>query len=376
MKRKAIIPLVLGLGIGLLAVKFGIDSIRRAQASNASRQSVTVVRAKQDIAGYEEIQKDMVETVETADSLFAPANERLDKVELAIGRVASKPIAKNTPVLLSMLAPPGTRAGMVGRIPPGFRAVSVKIDEVSGVAYQVQPGDWVDVIVVMDVETGARGKKETIAEVILQHVQVAAIGQGTGPEPEPAKGAQMKPAKSATLLVPEIEVPKLHLAGTRGKITLAMRGEDDKTPTLPARAYESEIMNSTRSAAADKTPPAPTPPPPPVAKRAPAPPEPEPHAVLVFHGSMTNQAKSVERITFENAHSARILEMSQGGPTRASMMMSGAKGRSPAAAPKPTGAAKTPGDQGGSPGTEPGDVDTEDETPGDQGGSPVPDAGE
>jgi pilus assembly protein CpaB len=376
MKRKAIIPLVLGLGIGLLAVKFGIDSIRRAQASNASRQSVTVVRAKQDIAGYEEIQKDMVETVETADSLFAPANERLDKVELAIGRVASKPIAKNTPVLLSMLAPPGTRAGMVGRIPPGFRAVSVKIDEVSGVAYQVQPGDWVDVIVVMDVESGARGKKETIAEVILQHVQVAAIGQGTGSEPEPAKGAQMKPAKSATLLVPEIEVPKLHLAGTRGKITLAMRGEDDKTPTLPARAYESEIMNSTRSAAADKTPPAPTPPPPPVAKRAPAPPEPEPHAVLVFHGSMTNQAKSVERITFENAHSARILEMSQGGPTRASMMMSGAKGRSPAAAPKPTGAAKTPGDQGGSPGTEPGDVDTEDETPGDQGGSPVPDAGE
>jgi pilus assembly protein CpaB len=376
MKRKAIIPLVLGLGIGLLAVKFGVDSIRRAQASNAARQTVTVVRAKQDIAGYEEIQKDMVETVETADSLFAPANERLGKVDLAIGRVASKPIPKNTPVLLSMLAPPGTRAGMVGRIPPGFRAVSVKIDEVSGVAYQVQPGDWVDVIVVMDVETGARGKKETIAEVILQHVQVAAIGQGTGSEPEPAKGAQMKPAKSATLLVPEIEVPKLHLAGTRGKITLAMRGEDDKTPTLPARAYESEIMNSMRSAAADKTPPAPTPPPPPVAKKAPAPPEPEPHAVLVFHGSMTNQAKSVERITFESAHSARILEMSQGGPTRASAMMSGVKGRSPAPAPQPTGAARVPGDQGGSPGTEPGDVDNVDETPGDQGGSPAPGAGE
>ncbi len=367
MKRKAIIPLVLGLGIGLLAVKFGVDSIRRAQASNAARQSVTVVRAKQDIAGYEEIQKDMVETVETADSLFAPANERLDKVDLAIGRVASKPIPKNTPVLLSMLAPPGTRAGMVGRIPPGFRAVSVKIDEVSGVAYQVQPGDWVDVIVVMDVETGARGKKETIAEVILQHVQVAAIGQGTGSEPEPAKGAQMKPAKSATLLVPEIEVPKLHLAGTRGKITLAMRGEDDKTPTLPARAYGSEIMNSTRTASAGPTPPALTPPS--VTKRAPAPPEPEPHAVLVFHGPMTKDGKSVERITFENAHSTRILEMSQGGPTRASaMMMSGAKGRSPAAAPQPIGPAQAPGDQDGSAGTEPGDVDTVDDN--------KPDAGE
>jgi Flp pilus assembly protein CpaB len=290
--------------------------------------------------------------------------------------VASKPIPKNTPVLLSMLAPPGTRPGMVGRIPPGFRAVSVKIDEVSGVAYQVQPGDWVDVIVVMDVETGARGKKETIAEVILQHVQVAAIGQGTG-EAEPAKGAQMKPAKSATLLVPEIEVPKLHLAGTRGKITLAMRGEDDKTPTLPARAYGSEIMNATRTASAEPAPPAPAPPPPPqVTRRVPAPPEPEPHPVLVFRGSMTNQAKSVERITFESAHSARILEMSQGGPTRASAMMSGVKDRRPASASQPIGPAQAPGDQGGSPGTEPGDVDNVDETPGDQGGSPAPGAGE
>ena len=160
MKRTAIIPLVLGLGIGLLAVKFGVDSIRKAQASIAARQSVTVVRAKQDIAAYEGIQKDMVETVETADSLFAPATERMDKVETAIGRVTSKPIPKNAPVLLSMLAPVGTRPGMVGRIPPGYRAVSVKIDEVSGVAYQVQPGDWVDVIVVMDVDTGGGPRRK------------------------------------------------------------------------------------------------------------------------------------------------------------------------------------------------------------------------
>jgi len=355
MKRTAIIPLVLGLGIGLLAVKFGVDSIRRAQASNAARQSVTVVRAKQDIAGYEQIQKDMVETVETADSLFAPATERMDKVETAIGRVAAKPIPKNAPVLLSMLAPVGTRPGMVGRIPPGYRAVSVKIDEVSGVAYQVQPGDWVDVIVVMDVDTGGGAKKETMAEVILQHVQVAAIGQGTGSEPEPVKGAQMKPAKSATLLVPEIEVPKLHLAGTRGKITLAMRGEDDKTPTSPARAYGSEIMNATRTASAE-----PTPPPPPVAKRVPAQPELEPHEVLVFHGSTTKDDKLVERITFESAHSARILAMAQGGPTRESAKMSGVRSRSPAAAPQPIGPAQEP--------AEPGDVDNVDDN--------KPDAGE
>src|SRR3990172_1430242 len=179
MSRKAIIPLVLGLGIGLLAVKFVVESIQKAQASNASGKGVTAVRAKQDIEAHEEISKEMVETVETADNLFAPQNDRIEKIERAIGRVAAKPIPRSAPVLLSMLAPVGTKPGMVGRIPAGYRAVSVKIDEVTAAGYQIQPGDWVDVIVGMDIDSGNNRKKETIAEVILQHVQVVAVGQGT-----------------------------------------------------------------------------------------------------------------------------------------------------------------------------------------------------
>jgi len=307
-----------------LAVKFAINTIRQAQASSESNKPVTVVRAKLDIAAHEEIQKDMVETVETADSLFAPANERMDKLETAIGRVTAKAIPKNAPVLLSMLAPEGTRPGMVGRIPSGYRAVSVKIDEVSGVAYQMQPGDWVDVIVVMDIDAGSKGKKETIAEVILQHIQVAAIGYGTNPESE-ANPSKMKPAKSATLLVPEEEVPKLHLAGTRGKITLAMRGEDDQSQNTPAVAYGSEIMRGTTPEPSVAVAP---PPAPPVAKRLPPPPEPDPHSVMVFHGAtMTGQPTTLEQITFENAKSSRIMSMAQGAPTRASATITGAKDR-------------------------------------------------
>jgi len=344
MNRKAIIPLVVGLGIGLLAVKFAIDTIRKAQASSESSKTVTVVRAKLDIAAHEQIQKEMVETVETADNMFVPANERMGTVEAAIGRVTSKPIPRNTPVLMSMLAPEGTRPGMVGRIPPGYRAVSVKIDEVSSAGYQIQPGDWVDVIVVMDIDAGTKGKKETIAEVILQHVQVAAIGQGTSSEAETA-GAKVKPAKSATLLVPEEEAPKLHLAGTRGKLTLAMRGEDDKTQNTPAVAYGSEIMRSMQT-------PEPVPqvvsaaPMEPLVRRLPPAPEPEPYAVLVFHGTTTNQAPTVERIIFESANSPKIMEMSLGAPTRASSMMSGVKDRGRTRSNWTGGEAKEPAESG------------------------------
>lgn len=361
MNRRAIIPLVVGLGIGLLAVKFAINTIRKAQASSESSKTVTVVRAKQDISAHEEIQKDMVETVETADSLFAPANERMDKVDTAIGRVAAKHIPKNAPVLLSLLAPEGTRPGMVGRIPQGYRAVSVKIDEVSGVAYQMQPGDWVDVIVVMDIDAGTRGKKETVAEVILQHIQVAAIGYGTNPDADTTQ-SKMKPAKSATLLVPEEEVPKLHLAGTRGKITLAMRGEDDKSQNSPAVAYGSDIMKGGGGPEPAAPIVAAEPPraPPTMTIRVPETPEPEPHSVMVFRGVTTSgQATLVEQITFENAQSSRIMAMAQGAPTRASATMNKASDRS-RTNPMRSGA-RTPVDQSGSPGTESGDSDVVEE---------------
>jgi len=108
MNRRAIIPLLVGLGIGLLAVKFAINTIRKAQASSESNKTVSVVRAKLDIAAHEEIQKDMVETVETADSLFAPANERMDKVDTAIGpesRTSEHPVPVDSSAFLSPPSP-------------------------------------------------------------------------------------------------------------------------------------------------------------------------------------------------------------------------------------------------------------------------------
>ena len=320
MKGKAIIPLALGLGIGIIAVKMAVDTIRKARAANKTTMTIKAVRAKQDIGAYEEITAEMVEQVETAESLFAPEKERIETVEDVIGRVAGKAIPEHSAVLHSMLAPKGTRAGMVGRIPPGFRAVSVKIDEVTGVAYQLQPGNWVDVIVVMDIAAPIRGfnrgRKETIAEVILQHVQVAAIGRATGDEPG-GSARKVKPAKSATLLVREEDVPKLHLAGTRGRITLAMRGDDDKTTARAPRANMGDVLAMMRDAwtSDDARPQVKSNP---NARQRLTEPEPmHPHVVLVMRGTSGRISQEIERITFQAADSSRIIDMKAGPPTRA-----------------------------------------------------------
>jgi pilus assembly protein CpaB len=330
MKGKAIIPLVLGLCVGLVAVKLLVDTLKKAQASSAASQMVEAVRAKQDIDAYTEIKPEMVEVIKTSDSRFAPANDRVSSLDALLkprARVTSKAIPQGSPVLLSMLAPEGTQAGMEGRIPQGFRAVSVEIDEVTGVAYQMKPGDWVDVIVVMDVDSGGgKRNKETIAESILDRVQVAAIGQAT--TGKPGDGAsKVKAAKSATLLIPEEEVPKLHLAQSRGKITLAMRGDDDTTKSVGASAHSNDLLTSMKDAfamaqaqaAASKPAATPTPQQPAPVIEKPADP---PHAVAVFRGSAMPMAQpNVQTVLFENKESSKIVDIAEGPVSHAEGMM-------------------------------------------------------
>ena len=77
MKGKAVIPLILGLGIGLVAVKYGVDTIKRAQGSRTAPELVLVVQALEDIGDAVEITAEMVSSVETAPSAFVPVLERI-----------------------------------------------------------------------------------------------------------------------------------------------------------------------------------------------------------------------------------------------------------------------------------------------------------
>lgn len=237
MKKVALVPLVVGVFVGGLAIKLGLDSIQQAKA-NTHSELVQVVVASSEILGTSEITPAMVKVIETPKTPLL-GEKCYHKVEDVLHRVAAYSIPGGAVVQESLLAPPGTPPGLTVKIAPGFRAVSVKIDEVSGVAYQLHPGASVDVIVVMDLVKGHR--KETISQIVLQGVDVAAVGRTlAGPEETDGKG---KAAKSVTLLVKDSDVPRLHLAQTRGKITLAMRSPDDDTKVAGSGgARESELL--------------------------------------------------------------------------------------------------------------------------------------
>ncbi len=232
MKGRAIIPLVLGLAIGGVAIKVFVDVLKKAQGGQTD--AVEVVRARIDIGPATEINETMVEVTRVPASL-APKLTFNNPKEV-IGRVTTQTIPQGTAVVQTLLAPKGTPAGLTARIRDGYRAVSVKVDEYVGVAGWIKPGCRVDVVAVM---SGRRGSdNETVSKVILQNVEVLAVGQDIGSSGETAASI----AKSVTLLVTPDAVTKLHLAATKGVLRLAMRHQNDTESAQANSTTDNELL--------------------------------------------------------------------------------------------------------------------------------------
>lgn len=109
MKSKAIIPLALGVVVGLVAIKFLVDTVQRAQGKPA--ETVTTFVARADIPASVEITAGMLAQVETPRSPLVPEGAFTSTKEL-VGRVTSKGIPQGSVISPLSLAPPGTHPGL------------------------------------------------------------------------------------------------------------------------------------------------------------------------------------------------------------------------------------------------------------------------
>ena len=151
-----------------------------------------------------------------------PANAFSDPKDV-IGRGIVLPIIQNEPILPMKLASVEAGSGLPPAIPPGLRAVSVRVNEVIGVAGYVLPGTRVDVVATVS-PTGQT--TDMTSKVVLTNVQVLAAG--TKIERDTDKNKPMA-VSVVTLLVDPEEAERLTLASTEGKIQLALRNPLDKT---------------------------------------------------------------------------------------------------------------------------------------------------
>ncbi|MGA8611917.1 MAG: Flp pilus assembly protein CpaB [Xanthobacteraceae bacterium] len=149
-------------------------------------------------------------------------------------RMALAAIARNEPILRDKITGPGQRATLSTVLSPDKRAVTIRVDDVRGVAGFIQPGDRVDVVLI---RSGSESKSgESYSDVILQAVKVLAIDQITGERTE-----QATIAKAVTLEVSAEDAQKILLGTNIGKLSLILRQPDEGGDELIRRVTERDL---------------------------------------------------------------------------------------------------------------------------------------
>lgn len=204
------------LALGFL-VSYGVYHSLRGPGSIGPQAGVDVVVAAQDIPVGAKIEERDLRVVRMPQP-DVPPNSFADSSRL-VGRGAVLPIAQGDFVLRNKVAGEDAGSGLPSLIPRGMRAVSVRVNEVIGVAGFVQPGTRVDVLVTGTPVGGTQEQTTTV----LSNVAVIAAGQRLERN---AKGdAQNSPV--ITLLVSPDDAQRLALASAQGRIQLALRNPLD-----------------------------------------------------------------------------------------------------------------------------------------------------
>ncbi|HMB81400.1 MAG TPA: Flp pilus assembly protein CpaB [Vicinamibacterales bacterium] len=209
------------------ALAFGTyNYMQHLPARSVSLPTRPVVVAAADLDIGAELRREDIRIIDWPANAV-PANAFSDPKDV-IGRGLVLPVIENEPFLPMKLASKEAGSGLPPVIPPGLRAVSVRVNEVIGVAGYVLPGTRVDVVAT--VSPSGQGSDMT-SKVILTNVQVLAAG--TKIDRETDKNKPM-PVSVVTLLVNPEEAERLTLASTEGKIQLALRNPLDKAiPQTP-----------------------------------------------------------------------------------------------------------------------------------------------
>ena len=236
MRNKSLILALTGAVIcGLLAVMLVTRYL--ASLQNNAKDLNNVVVAKSEIPLGARI---TLEQLALAPIPNGSAPEGVFRtVDQAVGRVAVTPIGVREPITNMKLAPEGTGAGLQAVIPEGYRAMTVRVDDVVGVSGFVGAGSYVDVVaVIVPVNQGA-ASQGPISKIVLQNIKVLASGAKMD-----SNANQREPVSVnvVTLQVTPEQAEKLVLAANESKLQLVMRNYGDQEDTRTAGANKATLL--------------------------------------------------------------------------------------------------------------------------------------
>ena len=207
-----LIAIVAGLGAVVMAARW-------MQSQNSGLGRIAVANIEIQLGSP--ITPEMVRMVDwPQDSLPTGAFTQLEKVH---GRVVTGTLQRGEPVLEARLAPVGTKGGLSAVVPAGKRAMTVRVNDVVGVAGFALPGTFVDVMV----NTQAEGIKkndrdQTISKIVLDRILVLAVAQEADRD-----STKPKVVNAVTLEVTPQQAEMLDLARSVGTLSLVLRNQSE-----------------------------------------------------------------------------------------------------------------------------------------------------
>ena len=218
--KRLLFVLASAVVFGLIAAVSVSRYLSDAQANTRSMNKVVV--AKVEIPLGTKIEAEQLMTVEFPSNAIPDGTfQSVDKV---VGRISVTNVAAREPVTDFKLAAEGSAGGLSAVIPEGYRAMTVKVDDVIGVAGFLQPGTMVDVLTVIE-PAGNTSSGNPISKIVLQNVKVLASGQNLD---KPKDQRESETVKAVTLQVTPEQAEKLALASSEGKLRLMLRNTVDQ----------------------------------------------------------------------------------------------------------------------------------------------------
>lgn len=250
--QRSLVSLIAGVVLALVAIgvlSLYVRSLKTpASATDEPTMLGNIVVAGTDLPFGEKLAPEQLKVVQwpvasvpkdafhSIDEIFADAQGN--------DRIILRPMVADEPVLKTKISGFGAKATLSREVAAGMRAVSIRIDDVSGVAGFLLPGDRVDVLLTRHLPN-ADPNNNLVTDVILQNVTVLGIDQLSDQDRD-------KPqlARTATVQVTPEDAQKLALAQQAGTLSLALRSVDSTSHILTERVETTDLAATAKVAAA------------------------------------------------------------------------------------------------------------------------------
>jgi pilus assembly protein CpaB len=232
--------LLLAIAFATLASYLALGWLKRQAAVQSPKEKASIVVvakiavAPTSLLGAEQLKTEVWHQEKAPQGSF-------NNPEQVMGRVTATSILPGDLITENKLAPKGAVPGITALLSPNHRAMTVKVDEASGVAGFLAPGDRVDMVVTVD---KGEYNKDPIAKLLFQNLKV--LGTGQKLENRPGDKPQIVP--TVTLEVTPDIGERLALAAQEGRISLVLRGQGDQQLVETLGTDNSKLFGKPRKA--------------------------------------------------------------------------------------------------------------------------------